>query len=553
MLKIGAADTMEAIDQALFSLPGVGDKIKKGADWLDTSINGQTSQEGLDKYREHLASTLSDKTQEARNKDWLTDDYKPGPAWADPHAYAALALNSVPGTAASMVVPGLLFRSVGLKALANGATKAAAATAATRAATIGGGISEAFLTGGSTAAAIEQEFNKTPKSVFEDSDAVQSLVDQGMSFDDAVNSIKSDAKTQGLLLGGLAGGAFGGQGDRILAKIISEKIGGGVKRRALRGMLKGTAAEGILEEMPQEAGQQMAQNKAMQTIDPDRPIMEGVPNAAAGGLAIGGLMGGAMGGVAGVASPKGPIRNAVDEGTKDVQLQAEQADSTISNQPAAKPEVDSTGRSNLPIGAQVRIAADGLEPQYGKVTGGAGGFVDITDSETGEIYQAPVSAVTPVGPNSSEGAPADLALPNANDGIPIARTAKNTQDSTPVEEEGRDATETNTGPVTKQKQKAVADLSRQPQAGSNVIVEMPDGNRQVAKLLEWGDNEARVRLKNDDELAVPTTKLFVDGRPDKDIAAEDAKLNPPVEREPVKSPLARNLFGHTVLLLDDAN
>ena len=67
----------------------------------------------------------------------------------------------------------------------------------------------------------------------------------------------------------------------------------------------------------------MAQNKAMQTIDPDRPIMEGVPNAAAGGLAIGGLMGGAMGGVAGVASPKGPIRNAVDEGTKDVQLQAD--------------------------------------------------------------------------------------------------------------------------------------------------------------------------------------------------------------------------------------
>lgn len=553
MLKIGAADTMEAIDQVLFSLPGVGDKIKKGADWLDTSINGQTSQEGLDKYREHLASTLSDKTQEARNKDWLTDDYKPGPAWADPHAYAALALNSVPGTAASMVVPGLLFRSVGLKALANGATKAAAATAATRAATIGGGISEAFLTGGSTAAAIEQEFNKTPKSVFEDSDAVQSLVDQGMSFDDAVNSIKSDAKTQGLLLGGLAGGAFGGQGDRILAKIISEKIGGGVKRRALRGMLKGTAAEGILEEMPQEAGQQMAQNKAMQTIDPDRPIMEGVPNAAAGGLAIGGLMGGSMGGVAGVASPKGPIRNAVDEGTKDVQLQAEQADSTISNQPAAKQAGDSTERSNLPIGAQVRIAADGLEPQYGKVTGGAGGFVDITDPETGEIYQAPVSAVTPVEPNSSEAAPADLALPNANDGIPIAKTAGNTQDSIPVEQEGRDAIETNSGPVAKQKQKAVADLSRAPQAGSNVIVEMPDGNRQVAKLLEWGDNEARVRLKNDDELAVPTTKLFVDGRPDKDIADEDAKLNPPVEREPVKSPLARNLFGHTVLLPDDAH
>lgn len=53
----------------------------------------------------------------------------------------------------------------------------------------------------------------------------------------------------------------------------------------------------------------------MQTVDPEPPIMEGMPNAAASGLAIDG----AMGSAAGIASPKKPIRALDTETNTDQQ------------------------------------------------------------------------------------------------------------------------------------------------------------------------------------------------------------------------------------------
>lgn len=551
LLKLGAADAMESIDHAIFSIPGIGPKIKQGADWLDTTLNGQTSQEGLDKFREQVTASLSPRTQEAQAKDWISDDYKAGPAWSDPYSYAAGLIESAPSTVATMAPAGLMARGAGLKAIARGASKATAAKAVAKAATIGGGITEGLLTGGSTAASIEKEFNQIPRSVFENSDAVQSLVDQGLSFEDAVTSVKNDAKSQGLLLGGFAGGVFGGQGDRVLAKIITEKIGGGIRRRALRGMLKGTVAEGLLEEMPQEAGQQMAQNKAMQTVDPERPIMEGVPNAAAGGLAIGGAMGGAMGGAAGIAAPKGPIRSALDAGAnKDEQTFPTEPEKTAPSPQAPMPTVNEgpiapDQNAAIPIGTQVRIAADGLEPQIGNVAGGNGEFLDITDPNTGEIYKAPVSAVSPITlPEPAvpqETKTKKLTLPNVN----------SVEENIPVDREGQEASDVRSEPVRKQKQVPVANIERRPAAGSNVIAEMPDGSQQIAKVATWKGNEALIKLADGNELVMPDNQLFVDGRSEKEIAAEDAKITPPVERQTFKSPLARHLFGNTVVLPDE--
>ncbi|MDE2382179.1 MAG: hypothetical protein KGL71_08200, partial [Xanthomonadaceae bacterium] len=62
----------------------------------------------------------------------------------------------------------------------------------------------------------------------------------------------------------------------------------GLVRRAL----SSAATEGLLEEMPQSASEQALQNFAL-----DRPIMEGVPEAAGLGTVMGGVMGGGFGAI----------------------------------------------------------------------------------------------------------------------------------------------------------------------------------------------------------------------------------------------------------------
>lgn len=84
--------------------------------------------------------------------------------------------------------------------------------------------------------------------------------------------------------------AGGGKADDIVGKIGTEgfKRGPGLANRVGRGVL----SEGVLEELPQSAQEQMLQNVAL-----DRPITQGVAEASAQGLVLGGAMGGTVAGM----------------------------------------------------------------------------------------------------------------------------------------------------------------------------------------------------------------------------------------------------------------
>ncbi|WCF13117.1 hypothetical protein N4G58_03670 [Edwardsiella piscicida] len=120
------------------------------------------------------------------------------------------------------------------------------------------------------------------------SEAAQNLLASGMSVEAIRRALAEDASTKAFLMSGVATGLFGGQGDTVLAKIMTGQLKQGIVKR----IAKGAVAEGILEEMPQSALSQMAENYALQTADPQRPLSEAVMNQALGGVAIGGVMGG---------------------------------------------------------------------------------------------------------------------------------------------------------------------------------------------------------------------------------------------------------------------
>lgn len=101
---------------------------------------------------------------------------------------------------------------------------------------------------------------------------------------------------------GIGTGLLGVAGGRVAQKLgitdVDTLLASGARGGALPTAARvagGAVAEGALEEMPQSAQEQAWQNVGM-----ERPVGEGVPEAAATGLLAGGLTGGA---VAGVATP----------------------------------------------------------------------------------------------------------------------------------------------------------------------------------------------------------------------------------------------------------
>lgn len=121
---------------------------------------------------------------------------------------------------------------------------------------------------------------------------------------------------------GVATGALGVVGGKIAQKLgitdIDTFLASGApvatKKNALRAVFEGVIAEGAFEELPQSAQEQAAQNVAL-----GRPAGEGVAEAAASGLLVGGVMGGGGNLVAQVANrgmapapvPAGPLSRAV--------------------------------------------------------------------------------------------------------------------------------------------------------------------------------------------------------------------------------------------------
>lgn len=310
LLQSGFAGIGLAGREVVRMIPGIGEDVVSGIDAIDTWMHGRSSDVFLGEQIEKATATLTPETRGAREKQWWdSEKSRPGSAWMDPRSYYAGLVESVPGTVLTMSPSMILARGTFTKAVAAGATTKAASAAAARTALIAGAVGEGLLGGGQTAVSVREHIAALPRQALEESQVVQQLMKDGdLSLDEAIDAVTNDAATQAFVIAGVATGTFGGFGDRVLAKILSEGVGGNLAQRVAQGASREAVAEGVFEEAPQEAGSQLAENLALKnTVEPDRDLTEGVANAAAGGMAVGGAMGAGMGAAGGAMSPRDSV------------------------------------------------------------------------------------------------------------------------------------------------------------------------------------------------------------------------------------------------------
>lgn len=304
LLTSGVNTAAKDVQELVGKIPYIGKPIVDAADRFDRWANGKSSEEIFKEWDRDTEKSLSPEMLQARKKAWVIEpgddqgdgtkatSYSFGPAWSDPRAYASGILESLPEMAITMGGSGRLASMAYKRALAKGATREAAAKTAAKTAMFAGGFLEGGLGGAQSSRETREQILKLPPEQLKDSEALASLMDSGRSFEDARRELADNAASKAFVLAGVTTGMFGGMGDRALAKIITGNSG------RLKAALTGALGEGLFEEVPQSATQQMSQNYAMQDADPNTPLMRGVANQAAGGLAVGGLMGAGMGAAA---------------------------------------------------------------------------------------------------------------------------------------------------------------------------------------------------------------------------------------------------------------
>lgn len=372
-VNIAAQDVRELVGK----VPVVGKSIVDAADRFDRWANGKGSEELFKEWDQKAEKSFSPELAAARKKSWVVepgDDlgggkkatgYSFGPAWSDPRAYMSGILESLPEMALTMGGSGRLASMAYKRAIANGASREVAAKAAARTATVAGGLLEGGLGGAQASRETREQINKMTPDQLKDSEALKALMDGGKTFEQARAEIADNASSKAFLLAGIGTGIFGGMGDRAMAKIITGNAGG-----RLKSALTGAIGEGLFEEAPQSALQQMGQNYAMQEADPNTPLMRGVANQVAGGAAVGGLMGAGMGS----AAPR------VGETTSQPaevppQADASPVDAQPVQQPAAEPVTPTETRDD-----------SGLSPDAGPVERAVRGTADQPNAVNGNLW-----------------------------------------------------------------------------------------------------------------------------------------------------------------------
>ena len=371
------------------------------------AATGKTSEEMTKSAQESLTSKLSPEMRKAMDKKWWNAEKGEfGDAWSDWRSYAGGLLESMPETIATSLPALRLAKGVYAAQLAAGATKAAAATSAATAATVAGSVSEGLLGGANTARDVREQINALPPETLRQSEAFQSLVKSGMSEDAAKASLSKDASARAFVIGSIATGAFGGMGDRVLAKIFLEGVGKVGIKGVLGNVAKNAAAEGLLEEAPQSAAQKLVENEEVGRVDPSRPLTEGVANEAVGGAVLGGMMGGGMGAAASQAgaarqSEPGAIDAFLAKAEAERRPQINQPpDYYVNSEGTATPPAGPPGPGE-PGGAQHMRAAPGVE-----------GSVEVAQPEAqnsanfGKTTQAPSAASTASPPEMQSAPPA---------------------------------------------------------------------------------------------------------------------------------------------------
>lgn len=263
------------------SVAGAGRTIAKrlGADQAAGAFNematdaGAASQAWLDR--------MTPQAQERLAKQWMsldpTNSIWRGGLRETLGSIALQATSSAPSTVLPLLGGGMLMRL--------GARMTGLATI---------GASEAVLSMGDTSNAIRAEIQSIPDDLLaEQSQRYAQLRQQGMDEGQARETLMDEAEGHLPEIVGATVGLIGAAGGRYIEPIFTE--GAGLGRRVARG----AAYEGLIQEGPQNAAQQVAQNYAAQTFDKHRSLLQGSGEAFVQGAGLGGVMGGAVGALAG--------------------------------------------------------------------------------------------------------------------------------------------------------------------------------------------------------------------------------------------------------------
>lgn len=296
LFGMGINATAQNVRELVGRIPGVGRTIVDRLDAIDKWATGKNSDELLKGNVKAAQERLTPEMQTAGDRKWWDSEKGTfGDAWTDPRSYVSGIVQSLPEQALTMIPAMRLAKGIYASKIAAGVAPQVASAAAARAATMAGAVSEGSLAGAASSREVRDKILAMKPEQMQASEAVQALVSQGMTFEQAREQIANDAATQAFITSGVATGAFGGFGDRMLAKAMTEGIGKNVVGR----VFKGVVGEGVLEEFPQETLGAVAENAALRRADPRVSLTDDVLNRGLGGLATGGIQGGAMAGVLG--------------------------------------------------------------------------------------------------------------------------------------------------------------------------------------------------------------------------------------------------------------
>lgn len=296
LLGTGVNSMAQNVRELVGRIPGVGRPIVEGLDAVDKWATGKSSDELLKGNVKAAQERLTPEMQAAGNKKWWDSDKGTfGDAWTDPRSYVSGIVQSLPEQALTMIPAMRLAKGIYASKVAAGVAPEVASAAAARAAALAGGASEGALAGAASSREVRDKIMAMKPEQMQGSEALQTLMGQGMTFEQARDAIANDAATQAFITSGVATGMFGGFGDRMLAKAMTEGIGKNFAGR----VAKGVVGEGVLEEFPQEALGAVAENAALRHADPSIALTDDALNRGLGGLATGGIQGGAMAGAFG--------------------------------------------------------------------------------------------------------------------------------------------------------------------------------------------------------------------------------------------------------------
>jgi hypothetical protein len=348
LFGIGVNSMAQDVRELVGRIPGVGKTVVEKTDAIDQWASGKSSDELLKGNIKSAQQRLTPEMQSAGDRKWWDSDKGTfGDAWSDPRSYVSGVVQSLPEQALTMLPAMRLAKGIYASKIAAGVAPEVAAAASARAATIAGGVSEGALGGAQSSRQVRDKIMEMKPEQLQNSEALKALKAQGMSFDQAREQLANDSATQAFMLAGITTGMFGGMGDRMLAKAITEGVGKNIAGR----VAKGVVGEGLLEEFPQSYTQAVSENIAMRRADPSISLTHDALNQGLGGLAVGALQGGGMAAGFGHNAPAKPS-------TPDVaQVEPTAANVTVDGRLDLDGATDHSIERDAPLVAAMREAA----------------------------------------------------------------------------------------------------------------------------------------------------------------------------------------------------